>query len=377
MRIIILCLIFITTGCYGESVKNNNTVKNRIQDTYKTIRKKIEDNSSKQDILDVIYEDRIKHKISFAEDEEIEFSSEEIENIVNGVLSFDDDKILSRENIYELAKEFVSRFDFEKSIWDFEQDLLEEMQILPSYSNESESDGQFDHIQNWNIIDEILFEDKNEETDASFGKIIEKFSKEKEDWQNGDPRQEGKGSSSFFSYSEDKESIASQIYLIKEKLENSLNTRQLLTEVNNKMFFESTVMPPCKKKSTPVFTVKLPTIKKIPPEVSQLETDKFIGIENILLDNTECGKVVIPFVGTSKEKSNDNLISNCRVLRSIISKRNNEAMGKMGDLKQYVYSGYKSSNILEFLDDHFWALYLEIKELNRVLQDISKPCEFL
>jgi len=136
------------------------------------------------------------------------------------------------------------------------------------------------------------------------------------------------------------------------------------------MFFETTVFPPYKPKEDPVFTLNIPQIKKTLVEVDQLEMEKFVGIENFLLNSTECEKVVIPSTGTSKEMK-DSLVSTCEVLRQTIFNLDIEGIDKIGNLKPYIETGYRWGEDLTNMNDHFWSFYLEVESFKMVLKNIS------
>ncbi len=358
MKNIILYSIFLFYCCSGTAIAST-----RIQNSYVKIRNRIIRHNLEKTVPEGnnVLED-LCNRLNYKDTDD--------EKLIERLCKDSSVDISIRGNRFDINNKFLNRFNFEKELWDFEQSLLHETEVLPRYSNEVMTDSLFDHIENWNIIDEILFDDKNSETKASFGKNTLRFSEKKEDWQIGDPRQGGKAISESTDYSYFN-SIASEIYHIKKLLEEKLNIKPLLTEVNNKMIFETTVMPPHKPKEDPVFLISLPSIKKLIPEVSELKIEKFVGIENVLLEEFECAKIVTPSSSASNQIK-DKILSDCRTLRQTLFKLNNEGLSKTGDIKQYIDNGYHLSSNLELMDDNFWAFYLEVKEFKRLLKNISE-----
>lgn len=458
--------LFVATPCWAVVTDGSEMLKEDVQNAYETISKRIHEHEfafknydliskkkaleeKKEEhelalaVLDKFYTDRVDKKFTVA-GEDLEFTNEEAQAIVQDEIppGFYDKTNGSIETYLNIKRELRgNRFNFERDIWNFEQDLLQRLQVLPRYINEIETDSldlvceekskpktdcakmivreglefvcteekkkaealkydndcNIDHVRDWNFIDEILFGEKYYKTEAQFGEQTEEFLIEEdvngEKWQVGDPRQEldnteeiktkNKKVTETALYRKDDPSIAAQLDYIKQSLSaqwghGGLNSKTGLGEVIATRFFEPAFLEPKLDISRPIVPYIIPPKKRLKAEKYEIDRmtqeevlGVFKGIEAELLDRSRCENIVIPDAGGDGE-SVQMTVGNCEELRPSDYARTLEAITKTVNLNSHELSGYRTSEILTLMDDHFWTLYLSTERMQKLLTKISQ-----
>ncbi len=356
-----------------------------IQHTYTENLKRLTDQKEDQSVLDRLYK-RINGRFERL-GEVVNFTPKEVQAIVEGHLGewFFQKTSGTGADAVEIRNVFLGRYEEERDIWDWEQNLIYKQKTNPRYSNEVTGDGLFDLVQNWNDIDRLLFGGNASKTNAKFGKNTAEFSVSEEPWQKGDPRQKAKSGESITKNTEKgttvvhaktDDSVSAHLNYLEQFLKTWIG-KPVNPQVATRRLIQAENCAQNNKQVDPQPPLKMPTKKLTPPEVALVEAQKkedflsnFRAIESRLLHQSRCEPVTLSSL-TRQKTVGTQTVQTCEFFRDHKLSRDIEAFEKTGDIYVDQLNGYRVGEALLSMDDHMQALYGGISQLQAYLKSIA------
>lgn len=300
---------------------------------------------------------------------------------------------IPRQQLARDKNKLSKDFQREKKIWDWEKDLMRRLKHDVIYSDENHYNGSndpdaeldFDHIEDWNVFDELMFGDKYKPTEPSFAEIGTGLSLAEQPWQVGHPGKR-KGDDGFTL--ESKVTNPEELYgcgdksiaAIADKIlatltgkghcmgYDGLNNVPLQAERNTQQQFEPAGFS---EHWADIFKnwkfsynegVNAPAAE---PEFNTWADLKdvdtlFKTMEDEILYERSCEKLLE--VGRSESTEYDLALQECRGIKRLKWERLLDAITLKSDLQLEALSDNRHEVMLEYLDDHLeiWLLHVEI-----------------